>query len=339
MTYGWSARAAVRRSALPLAGFRPASDSVGGRRSGRRPRTRNERSPGENPAADPLAAFERERGRLFGIAYRMLGSVSEAEDVLQDAWLRWHGVEHGTVENPSAYLVAWSRGSRSIPWERPATVSPTTSGPGSPSPWSGEPLAYDDPAALQERADDLSIAFLLLLERLTPVERAVFLLRESFDFSYREIAGIVGKTEENCRQIDRRGEKASRRGAPSGAGRSARARPSPARLPPCAQGRRSRSMASLLAHDATLYSDGGGKARAALKPVPTGDNVARFLLGICRQAPPDWEVRTVDVNGQPGFLNLIGGNLLSVVSFRAEEGLIREIYIVLNPDKLGRVGV
>jgi RNA polymerase sigma-70 factor (ECF subfamily) len=296
--------------------------------------------PQESSAADPLAAFERERGRLFGIAYRMLGSVSEAEDVLQDAWLRWHGVEHGTVENPSAYLV--SLVTRLSIDTLGAARNRLTDYVG---PWLPEPLVgrtampYDDPATLQERADDLSIAFLLLLERLTPVERAVFLLRESFDFSYREIAGIVGKTEENCRQIDRRARKRLEEGR----------RPVPA--DPQEHDRLLQGflralkdgdlegMVSLLAHDATLYSDGGGKARAALKPVSTGVNIARFLLGIWRQAPPDWEARLVDVNGQPGFLNLIGGHLLNVVSFRAEEGLIREIYIVLNPDKLGRVGV
>ena len=212
-------------------------------------------------------------------------------------------------------------------------------GPWLPEPLVGRAAPYEDPAARQERADDLSIAFLLLLERLTPVERAVFLLRESFDFSYREIAGIVGKTEENCRQIDRRARKRLEEGR----------RPVPA--DPQEHDRLLRGflralkdgdlegMVSLLAHDATLYSDGGGKARAALKPVPGGDSIARFLLGIWRQAPPDWEARLVQVNGQPGFLNLIGGHLLNVVSFRAEEGLIREIYIVLNPDKLGRVEV
>jgi RNA polymerase sigma-70 factor (ECF subfamily) len=294
----------------------------------------------ENPAADPLAAFERERGRLFGIAYRMLGSVSEAEDVLQDAWLRWHGVEHGTVENPSAYLVSLVT-RLSIDTLGAARNRLTEYvGPWLPEPLVGRAAApYEDPAVLQERADDLSIAFLLLLERLTPVERAVFLLRESFDFSYREIAGIVGKTEENCRQIDRRARKRLEEGRrPVPADPEEHDRLLQGFLRALKDGDLE-GMVSLLARDATLYSDGGGKVRAALKPIPTGDSVARFLLGIWRQAPPDWEVRLVQVNGQPGFLNLIGGHLLSVVSFRAEEGLIREIYISLNPDKLGRVEV
>jgi RNA polymerase sigma-70 factor (ECF subfamily) len=297
--------------------------------------------PNETLPFDPLAVFERERGRLFGIAYRMLGSVSEAEDVLQDAWLRWHGVEHGSVVNPAAYLV--SLVTRLSIDTLGAARNRLTDYVG---PWLPEPLvgraaglidSSDDPAARQERVDDLSIAFLLLLERLTPVERAVFLLRESFDFSYREIAGIVGKTEENCRQIDRRARKRLEEGRrPVPADPEEHDRLLSGFLRALKDGDLE-GMVSLLARDATLYSDGGGKARAALKPVPGGTSVARFLLGIWRQAPPDWEVRLVPVNGQPGFLNLIGGHLLSVVSFRAEEGLIREIYIVLNPDKLGRV--
>jgi RNA polymerase sigma-70 factor (ECF subfamily) len=289
-------------------------------------------------AADPLAAFERERGRLFGIAYRMLGSVSEAEDVLQDAWLRWHGVEHGTVENPSAYLVRLV--TRLCIDTLGAARNRLTDYVG---PWLPEPLVRSEdgesPAALQELADDLSIAFLLMLERLTPVERAVFLLRESFDFNYREIAGIVGKSEENCRQIDRRARKSLAEGRrPAKADPAERDRLLGGFLNALKEGDLE-GMVKLLARDATLYSDGGGKARAALKPVPGGDSVARFLLGIRRQAPPDWEVRVATVNGRPGLLNLIGGHLLNVVSFEVEDGLIREIYIVLNPDKLARVEV
>jgi RNA polymerase sigma-70 factor (ECF subfamily) len=288
--------------------------------------------------SDPLAAFERERGRLFGIAYRMLGSVSEAEDVLQDAWLRWHGVEHGTVENPSAYLVRLV--TRLCIDTLGAARNRLTDYVG---PWLPEPLvrSEDDesPAALQELADDLSIAFLLMLERLTPVERAVFLLRESFDFNYREIAGIVGKSEENCRQIERRARKSLAEGRrPAKADPAERDRLLDGFMRALKEGDLD-GMVKLLARDATLYADGGGKVRAALKPVPGGESVARFLLGIWRQAPPDWEMRAARVNGRPGLLNFVGGHLLSVFSFEVEEGLIREIYAVLNPDKLARVEV
>jgi RNA polymerase sigma-70 factor (ECF subfamily) len=149
----------------------------------------------------------------------------------------------------------------------------------------------------------------------------------------------VGKSEENCRQIDRRARKSLAEGRrPAKADPAERDRLLGGFMKALKEGDLE-GMVKLLARDATLYSDGGGKARAALKPVPGGDSVARFLLGIRRQAPPDWEVRTARVNGRPGLLNLIGGHLLSVVSFEVEEGLIREIYIVLNPDKLARVPV
>ena len=210
-------------------------------------------------------------------------------------------------------------------------------------PWLPEPLVdraaapFDDPAALQERADDLSIAFLLLLERLTPVERAVFLLRESFDFSYREIAGIVDKTEENCRQIDRRARKRLEEGR----------RPAPA--DPQEHNRLLQGflralkdgdlegMVSLLARDATLYSDGGGKAHAAQRPIHGAESITRFLFGLRKNTPPDWEIRPALINGRTGLLNLTGGRIRNVMSFHVEDGKIQGIYIVVNPEKLERV--
>ena len=148
------------------------------------------------PLSDPLAAFERERGRLFGIAYRMLGSVSEAEDVLQDAWLRWHDVVHSEVANSAAFLV--SMVTRLCIDTLGAARNRLTDyiGPWLPEPLVGKRLGIvtQNPESLQETTDDLSTAFLLMLERLTPVERAVFILRESFDFSHREIADIIGKS-------------------------------------------------------------------------------------------------------------------------------------------------
>jgi RNA polymerase sigma-70 factor, ECF subfamily len=287
--------------------------------------------------SDSLAAFEQERGRLFGIAYRMLGSVSEAEDVLQDAWLRWQGVEHGTVENPTAYLVRLV--TRLSIDTLGAARNRLTDYVG---PWLPEPIVAPrrgdgDPAALQELADDLSTAFLLLLERLTPVERAVFLLRESFDFSYREIAEIVGKTEENCRQIDRRARKhldPGRRPAPADPEEHGRLLGGFLRA---VRDGDLDGIVALLAQDATLYADGGGKTRAAQKPIHGPEGIARFILGIRRNAPPDWEIRPATVNGGAGLVNLVGGQPISVISMDTEPGRIRGIYIVVNPDKLGRV--
>jgi RNA polymerase sigma-70 factor (ECF subfamily) len=291
--------------------------------------------------ADPLAAFERERRRLFGIAYRMLGSVSEAEDILQDAWLRWHGVEHSEVENPSAYLVRLV--TRLCIDTLGAARNRLTDyvGPWLPEPLVGrtQEITWDDPAAIHEKTDDLSLAFLFLLERLSPVERAVFLLRESFDFSHREIAEIVGKSEENCRQIDRRARKRldeARRPVPTDPREHGRLLGG--FLKAVREGDL-QSMVDLLAKDAVLYSDGGGKARAAQKPILGADMIARFLLGITRNAPPDWEVRLADVNGATGVVNLVGGKVVSVITFVVEDGRIQGFYIMVNPDKLGRVDV
>src|SRR6185369_9902255 len=198
--------AADRLGALPLAtsGRADTIDPRTDRRSG--PTAQMTEAPSPSDSLDPLAAFEAERGRLFGIAYRMLGSVSEAEDVLQDAWIRWQAVDPATVESPPGFLVRMV--TRLCIDTLGAARNRLTDYVG---PWLPEPIVRQlgdppaaDPAALSEQADDLSIAFLLLLERLTAVERAVFLLRESFDFSYREIAGIVGKSEAACRQIESR---------------------------------------------------------------------------------------------------------------------------------------
>jgi RNA polymerase sigma-70 factor (ECF subfamily) len=290
---------------------------------------------------DPLAAFESERGRLFGIAYRMLSSVSEAEDVLQDAWIRWHAVDHADVESPAGFLVrmvtrlcidtlgaARNRLTDYVgPWLPELIVQPLGVG--------SDPAT--DPAALSEQADDLSVAFLLLLERLGPVERAVFLLRESFDFSYREIAEIVGKTEAACRQIERRARRRlESEGRPSPPDPEVHDRLLMSFLRASREGDLE-GMVSLLAQDAVLYSDGGGKAHAAGIPVAGAEKIAKFLTGLGRKAPGVWEVRPALVNGRLGAVTYFEGRLVNVVSLRVEDGKIRNLFIQVNPDKLPRL--
>ena len=281
---------------------------------------------------DPLAAFERERGRLFGVAYRMLSSVSEAEDILQDAWLRWQAVDPAAVENPSAFLMRTV--TRLCIDNLGAARNRLTDYVG---PWLPEPLIQDkseNPEELRELADDLSTAFLLLLERLNPVERAVFLLRESFDFSHKEIAETIGKTEENCRQIDRRARQKL----------TGVARPRPADpeehdrllygfLQASRQGDM-QGMLNLLAKDAVCTSDGGGKSHAAKVPLIGAERVAKFLSGLQAKAQVPFEVRTAQVNGRTGFITYVEGRIVNVGTMRIEDGLIREIFIQVNPDKL-----
>ncbi|HEX5716718.1 MAG TPA: RNA polymerase sigma-70 factor [Thermoanaerobaculia bacterium] len=281
---------------------------------------------------DPLAAFQRERGRLFGVAYRMLSSVSEAEDVLQDAWLRWQAVDPATVENPSAFLMRTV--TRLCIDNLGAARNRLTDYVG---PWLPEPLIQDrseSPESLRELADDLSTAFLLLLERLNPVERAVFLLRESFDFSHKEIAETIGKTEENCRQIDRRARQKL----------SGVARPRPADpeehdrllygfLQASRQGDM-QGMLNLLAKDAVCISDGGGKTHAAKISLHGAERVAKFISGLQAKAQVPFEVRMAQVNGRTGFITYVEGRIANVGTMRIEDGLIREIFIQVNPDKL-----
>lgn len=290
---------------------------------------------GASPALD---AFQRERGRLFGIAYRMLGSVREAEDVLQDAYVRWHGVDHAAVDHPAAYL---SRMVTRLCLD--ALKSAHARRTEYYGVWVPEPLvepAADDPAAARELADDLSLAFLLLLERLTPVERAVFLLRESFGFSHRETAEVVGKTEENCRQIERRARR--RLAEARGAGRAAPATPAAPEehdrllwgfLRAVREGD-VEGLVGMLAEDATAYSDGGGRVRAAPNPVRGAEKVARLLVGLARKAPEEWSPRLARVNGRTGVVWVLDGHPHGVLSIQVEDGRIRDVFLVVNPDKL-----
>ena len=280
--------------------------------------------------------FEWHRSLLFSIAYRMLGSVMEAEDVVQEAFLRWRGASGGEIHAPKSYLsTVVTRLSidrlRSAKARREEYVGP----------WLPEPIATEegsDVAGAVALDETLSMAFLVLLESLTPVERAVFLLREVFDHDYAEIASLVGKSEDNCRQI-------SRRARQSVAARRPHFESSPEQeerlmnsfLEACMSGDME-SLLALLSEDATLWSDGGGKTRAALNPIYGADRVVRFFSGILRKAPPGFVVRRASINGRPGFIGYFeDGRPQSVTTFDVAEGSIRGIRLVVNPEKLGTV--
>jgi RNA polymerase sigma-70 factor, ECF subfamily len=281
-----------------------------------------------------IEVFDRNRPLLFSISYRMLGSVMEAEDVVQEAFLRWQQTPEDEVRSPSAYLstvvtrLCIDR-LRSARARREQYVGP----------WLPEPLLEEQeiPGAA-DLEDSLSMAFLVLLESLTPVERAVFLLREVFDYDYPEIATLVGKSEANCRQIARRARQ-------SVAARRPRFESSPEQeerlLESFLQASLSGDMESLLAllsEDVTLYSDGGGKAQAALRPIYGADRVSRFISGTLKKAPPDLALRQTRVNGRPGLVGYFGdGSPQSVVTLDVGEGRIRAIRLVVNPEKLGNV--
>jgi RNA polymerase sigma-70 factor (ECF subfamily) len=282
--------------------------------------------------------FEANRPLLFGIAYRMLGSIAEAEDVVQDAFLRYQAVPPDTVEQPRAFLctivtrLALDQ-LKSARARREAYVGS----------WLPEPLLTQDsddrldPDAHVGTSESISLAFLVLLESLTPVERAVFLLREVFDFSYPEIANIIGKNEAACRQTFHRARQ-------SIADRRPRFPDSPevqrrltdSFVQACTTGNLD-NLLSLLTQDITLWADGGGKVHAAVHPIQGRDHVARFLFGILRKAPRDMVFEETEVNGAPGIVGRVDGTVSSVLVLEIGGGLITGIRIVANPDKLAHL--
>ncbi len=274
---------------------------------------------------------------MFSIAYRMLGSVTEAEDVVQDAFVRLHGTAADDIESLDAYATTVTT-RLAIDHLRSARVRRETY-VGS---WLPEPLltSPDGPAERAEMADSLSMAFLVLLESLSPVERAVFLLREVFGYGYDEIARIVAKSEQNCRQIfaRARGRVAERRPRFE-ASRDKRDELARRFFAACEDGDMA-TLEELLAEDAVFYGDGGGKAPAISRPITGRVPVGRFVLGLFRQAAPlALRVEPVEVNGQPGVRVVDGDErLLCVLALDIADGRVRALRNVLNPDKLRHLG-
>jgi RNA polymerase sigma-70 factor (ECF subfamily) len=283
---------------------------------------------------DRTAIFASARPLLFSIAYRMLGSVMDAEDLVQDVYLRWKEAPDRDVRAPQAYLATIVtrlaiNQLRSARRQRETYVGP----------WLPEPLVTDhapDPSGPVELAESLSMAFLVLLERLSPTERAVFLLREAFDFEYDEIARIVDKTEANCRQLFARAKQHV--GTPR-----ARFDADPAqadrlmhRFTQAAGAGDVDGLVAVLAEDITLWADGGGKVRgAALRPVRGPTSVARFVVGVLQRfVPAERTMQPTQINGQPGFIVYATGRPLAalILDIRAER--IHAIYAIGNPDKL-----
>jgi RNA polymerase sigma-70 factor (ECF subfamily) len=285
------------------------------------------------------ATYEDLRPLLFSIAYRMVSSVSEAEDIVQEAFLRIHKAESDGMEidAPKAYLTTVVT-RLSIDHLRSARVRREQYvGEWLPDPLVTEPGA--DAAAHAETADSLSMAFLVLLESLTPVERAVFLLREVFDYDYGEIAKVVDRTEDNCRQLYVRARRHIDEGRPrfdtSRQQRDELAR----RFLAAAQGGDMGALTNLLAADVVVYGDGGGKAPSWPQPIYGRERVAKLLLGAFAQGERlGAEVRPADVNGQPGLMFFVDGQIGSVMSLEIADGLIQTIRGVTNPDKLGHLG-
>jgi RNA polymerase sigma-70 factor, ECF subfamily len=291
-------------------------------------------------AMNEESVFQAHRYLLFSIAYRMLGSVMDAEDCVQETFLRWHtACEQGEAEairSPRSYLcTVLTR--LCIDVLRSARVQRETY----VGVWLPEPLvtAYQsgaptDPEASVEQSESLSLAFLRLLEHLSPLERAVFLLRQVFDFEYDEIAQIVQKSSENCRQIMRRArhhlaEHHHHYNVPP----QQRELLTYQFIQACTTGDL-QGLLHVLAEDVVMHSDGGGKVRAALKPIYGAAKVARGLLGLMRKMPPGVTSQLALVNGQLGILTYFDGAPYAVLAFSLANDRIQEIALIVNPDKL-----
>jgi len=292
--------------------------------------------------------YQELRPLMFSIAYRMTGSVSDAEDIVQEAFLGLaRGLSEGTVvESPKAYLAtATTRHAinhlRSARVRREAYVGT----------WLPEPLVADeggapqpapapDPAERAELADSLSMAFLVLLESLAPVERAVFLLREVFGYDYAEVAQIVGKSEQNCRQIFARARQHIGDRRPRFESSRAQGEELARRFFAAAAGGEMDALLELLAPDVVFVGDGGGKALAVREPLHGQVRVARFITGLFRRGVQlDAELRPALVNGQPGGLALgPDGRVISVFTLDIADGAVQAIRSVVNPDKLAHLG-
>ena len=279
--------------------------------------------------------FNQHRPRLFGIAYRMLGSVAEAEEVVQDAWLRWHQRPADELDSNEAWLVTVAT-RLSIDRLRAAKVQRDAYA----GIWLPEPLFNDAPTTpeqLLERADDVSIAFLRLLERLSPEARAAFLLREVFDVDYEDVARILDKSEPSCRQLVRRAKSQLADARP----RYVVAQDTHLRLlRTFAQALTARdfgALKTLLAESAELIGDGGGKLPSFPHPVVGAQRIAQLLYATSLRYKSGHRLETAIVNGQWGLLRFIEGALESVQAYETDGRRIVRIHVQRNPEKLARI--
>jgi len=291
---------------------------------------------------DRLGTFEAQRPHLLGIAYRMLGEMSAAEDVAQEAWLRWQGVDATEVRDPRAWLSAVTVRLALDALRKARARRETYVGPWLPEPLLPDDmraLAVDAPAARAELASDLSLALLHVLERLSPEERAALILHDAFDCDYDVVAQALERSESACRKLVSRARERVRADRPRHSVSREMHRDLVARFALAAASNNPKDLVDLFAADVVLYSDGGGRAAAALNPIFGADKVSRFVSGVMRKFAPAGEltVEPVELNGMPGFLLRADGALHSAVTIEFDAGLITAIYLMRNPEKLTRI--
>jgi RNA polymerase sigma-70 factor, ECF subfamily len=295
--------------------------------------------------SDPAASFEPYRRRLSGLAYRMLGSVTDAEDAVQDTYLRWHATDRDRVSDPRAFLMTTTARIcldmlTSARARREEYVGP----------WLPEPVLDAGalaPDSRTELAEDLSVALLLTLDRLSALERAAFLLHDVFDFSFSEVAAALERSEAACRQLASRARGhvraarphgAAAPSAPSGQLDAKHAQLMSAFAAATASGDLN-ALTQMLASDVRIVTDGGGKVRSALEVIEGADRAARFMVEVTRKRPGAWwrddfTVRFAVINGLPGVVVDAPEGTVQTTAFEIEGDMIRALYVVRNPDKL-----
>jgi RNA polymerase sigma-70 factor (TIGR02957 family) len=296
--------------------------------------------------SDPVRVFDERRALLISVAYRVLGSVTDAEDAVQEAWLRWSGVDHSRVEDPRAFLVRVTTRLAIDRLRRAKARRESYVGP-----WLPEPiLTRQDPAEDAAMAESVSMAMLVVLETLSPLERAVFVLKEAFGMPHAEIAEVLGRKEEAVRQLARRArEHVRERRTRFDANQVEQRRVTERFLEATSTGDLEGLMA-VLSPGVTLVADGGGRVLAPRRPVHGAEKVARFLLAVATEertakflesvgSEPSGEVRVhlAQVNGEPGVVITAGGEPISALILDVSEGVAQTIHLVANPEKLAGV--
>ncbi|MFC6063426.1 RNA polymerase sigma-70 factor [Streptomyces ochraceiscleroticus] len=282
--------------------------------------------------------FEEHRPVLQGVAYRMLGRVADAEDVVQEAWLRWSAADHDTVREPRAYLVRVTTRLaidrlRQVQARREAYVGP----------WLPEPVATDFGGAVPDTADravfteSVTLAVLVVMESLSPLERAVFVLREAFGYPYAEIASVLERGEAAVRQLAGRARRHVEERKPRFEVNPERQRDLTERFLAAAAGDDLQGLIGLLAEDVRLVGDSGGKAKAPLRVIETADKVGRFLVGISKAPAADLRFGFAELNGGVALVGRVGDRVDTVFQLDVVDGRIQTIYVVRNPDKLAAV--
>jgi RNA polymerase sigma-70 factor (TIGR02957 family) len=289
-----------------------------------------------------LAPFDRHRRLLFSVAYQMLGSVADAEDVVQDAWLRWSAADRGDVADERAYLVQvvtrlaldrlGSARARRETYVGPWLPEPLLTGH---APVGSGPAAAEPENAV-ELGEQVSLALLVVLETLSPTERAVFVLREVFGMSVAEVAGALGRTEPAVRQMAHRAREHVQARQPRFATDRQAQREVTERFFAAVAGGDMEALLAALAPDVVLISDGGGKASAARRPISGADKVARFLVGIAEKGGDlaGLRIEVAEVNGLPAIVGWVGTEPFGSISLTVADGRIEQVLVVVNPDKL-----